>query len=333
MRSPMQPPAILDGVVKASLVLSMIVLTAACEPREREDAGEDAASAEAGATDATDATAGAAADAAPITVADVGFATPESVLHDEEADLYLVSNINGAPLDKDGNGFISRLGPDGQIQTLRWIDGGQEGVTLHAPKGMAIKGDTLFVADIDSVRAFDRTSGAALGGRGVPDASFLNDLAVGDEGVLYVSDTGLGADFSPTGTAAVYRFDPEGPRVIARGEGLSNPNGLLVDGSDVLMVPFGGNVVWRIPSDGGGEPSELATLPAGQLDGIVRGADGSFYVSSWEGSAIYRVRPGGEVEVEVEGLESPADLGWDAGRNRLMIPLFSGDRVEMRGVR
>ena len=48
-------------------------------------------------------------------VADVGFATPESVLHDEAADVYLVSNINGEPLEEDGNGFISRLSPDGDV--------------------------------------------------------------------------------------------------------------------------------------------------------------------------------------------------------------------------
>src|SRR5690242_11480428 len=42
-----------------------------------------------------------------------GFATPESVLHDEARDRYLVSNINGKPSDVDGNGFISELSPDG----------------------------------------------------------------------------------------------------------------------------------------------------------------------------------------------------------------------------
>jgi hypothetical protein len=35
-------------------------------------------------------------------------------------------------------------------------------VTLHAPRGMSIVGDTLWVADADAVRGFDRRSGAPL---------------------------------------------------------------------------------------------------------------------------------------------------------------------------
>jgi predicted small lipoprotein YifL len=86
----------------------------------------------------------------------VGFATPESVLYDPAADVYLVANINGSPSDEDDNGFISRLSPDGTLIELLWIDGQDEGVTLDAPKGMAIIGDTLYVADISRVRSFDR---------------------------------------------------------------------------------------------------------------------------------------------------------------------------------
>ena len=67
-----------------------------------------------------------------------GFSTPESVLHDDRSDVYLVSNVNGSPTDKDDNGFISRITPEGEIENLKWIDGALGDVTLHAPKGMAI---------------------------------------------------------------------------------------------------------------------------------------------------------------------------------------------------
>ena len=87
-------------------------------------------------------------------VADVGLSTPESVLHDAGADVYLVSNINGSPLEKDGNGFISRLAPDGSVLALKWIDGEAQGITLNAPKGMAIQDGVLFVAAIDRHSSF-----------------------------------------------------------------------------------------------------------------------------------------------------------------------------------
>src|SRR5205085_3158015 len=91
------------------------------------------------------------------------FKTPESVLYDEAGDRYIVTNINGGPVDKDNNGFISLVSPAGHVDSLAWIQGGRGGVTLNAPKGTGIRGDTLFVADIDELRMFSRTSGAALG--------------------------------------------------------------------------------------------------------------------------------------------------------------------------
>src|SRR5690606_41707706 len=66
------------------------------------------------------------------------------VRYDEEADVYFVGNFNGNPAELDNNGFISRLSPDGEILDLQFIAGGQNGVTLHAPRGMTIVGDTLW---------------------------------------------------------------------------------------------------------------------------------------------------------------------------------------------
>ena len=72
--------------------------------------------------------------------------------------VYFVANINGSPLGKDGNGFISRLTRDGKVDSLKFIAGGRGGAVLNAPKGMAISGDTLWVADIDAARAFHKRS-------------------------------------------------------------------------------------------------------------------------------------------------------------------------------
>jgi len=40
---------------------------------------------------------------------------PVCVPHDPDQDVYFVSNINGAGTAKDDNGYISRVGPDGQL--------------------------------------------------------------------------------------------------------------------------------------------------------------------------------------------------------------------------
>lgn len=313
----------LIGVIAAAAVL------ASCEMNQ----GEPADGAPADTMDA-------GADTMAIVVSDAGLQTPESVLHDEQADMYLVSNINGEPLGRDDNGFIARVRPDGTVETLKWIDGAAEDVTLNAPKGLALKGDTLFVADIDSVRAFHRESGAPLGARGVPDADFLNDLVVAG-GTLYVTDTGVDASFSPTGRAAVYRFGPSGAEAVARGESLSGPNGLAARNGDLLVAPFGSADVRRLTAGGGGADEGegtgagdvVATLPGGQLDGIIALDDGGFLASSWETSTVYRVSADGEAVAVVENVEAPADIGWDAGRRRVLIPLFNANRVEIHPVR
>lgn len=266
-----------------------------------------------------------------ITVADVGFQTPESALHDAVSDVYLVSNINGGPADADDNGFISRVGPDGTVQSLKWIDGASADVTLNAPKGMGLIGDTLLVADINTVRLFDRNTGRPLGNRNIPGASFLNDVAVGPDGTVYVSDSGLKPDFSPSGTDAVYRFDRAGRPVKLIGDtALGRPNGLAADSTTLTVVTFGSGKIFTVDLRTGRRGASLPKGPGGQLDGIVKLADGSLLVSSWEGKAVYQVHAGGHYIVAVDSVEAPADIGYDAGRQRVLIPLFTTNRLLIR---
>jgi hypothetical protein len=271
-----------------------------------------------------------AASDEPIRVTGVGLSTPESVLHDRVADVYLVSNINGSPLGKDGNGFISRLAPDGSLLELKWIDGAADGVTLHAPKGMALKGDTLLVADIDVVRLFDRKSGDPIDTWTVTGATFLNDVAVGFDGTVYVTDSGFRAGpagFEPSGSDAVHRFDPSGDHaVLVSGAALGGPNGILVDGTRVMFVTFGSGRVTLVHREDG-TISGLPAPQAGQLDGVVKTPGGTFLMSSWEGGAVYRLGPGGLYAAQVTDVDAPADIGLDAVRNRLLIPLFRANEV------
>jgi hypothetical protein len=93
---------------------------------------------------------------APIVIKSVGLQTPECVYWDAEQDAYFVSNINGDPTAADQNGFISKIGPDGKVIELKWIDGSKKSSELNAPKGILAAGNILYVADLDTVRKFDR---------------------------------------------------------------------------------------------------------------------------------------------------------------------------------
>ena len=74
-----------------------------------------------------------------------GFAAPESAYYDAASNAVFVSSINGQILEKDGNGYISRLTPAG-------VDVSEKGATgLHAPKGLRSAGGVLYASDIDEV--------------------------------------------------------------------------------------------------------------------------------------------------------------------------------------
>ena len=263
-----------------------------------------------------------------------GFLAPESVLHDSAQDIYFVSNINGSPMAKDNNGFISRVRPDGAVENLKFIEGGRSGVTLNAPKGLALEGDTLWVADIDALRAFDAKTGAPIDTVSLSKlgAVFLNDIAVGLTGALYITDTGIRFDdvgnVLHPGPDRIFRVGPDRAVTQAiRGDTLGRPNGIAVDpvGKRFIIVEFGGRYVlaWK-PGDKA--PSVVAKGPGG-FDGVVV-AGGRIMVSSWADSSVSSYETGQEVRL-VGGIPSPADIGYDAKRNRLLIPVLSGNRVEI----
>lgn len=265
-------------------------------------------------------------------IEDVGFQTPESVQHDPVADVYLVSNINGDPLAKAGNGFISRVSPEGQVLDLRWIDGAAEGVELDAPKGMAIRGQTLYVADIDHIRGFDRETGEPVEDIRIEGATFLNGLAVDEtRGILYVSDTGFtsgNGEFVPAGTDAIYQIDMEGEvSVLVQGEELGGPNGLTHSERGLIVAAFGSGRLYAVRPDG--EVFEMMPGSDRMLDGLMALPDRGFIISDWQEGAVMRIHPDGTLDTAVTGLEAPADIGFDEIRNRILIPLFMADAVRI----
>ncbi len=260
-----------------------------------------------------------------------GLSAPESVIHDTDQDVYFVTNINGNPGAKDGNGFISRVTPDGSIDSLHFVMGGRDGAVLNAPKGTAITGDTLWVADLDAVRGFDRHTGAPLatvefGAR----ARFLNDLAAGPDGQLYVSEMGVAAndrgEMSPTGLDNVFRIGA-GHRiasVMTRAK-VPMPNGIVMHAGALLIGSYADSAVrqWQDGVD------SLITVgqASGTVDGLAVLDDGRVIASSWDDSTIAVV--GATPEPLVTGVAAPADFGVDRKRHRLLVPQLTEDQVQI----
>jgi len=214
-----------------------------------------------------------------------GFASPESVLPDPETGLIFVSNVNGEGGFRDGNGFISRITPDGDIETLEWATG------LDAPKGMALVGDRLYVTDIAQIVCLDRRTGEVIARYPAPGAGFLNDAVAGPDGRIYVSDSR---------TARIYVLEDEMVHVWADDENLSSINGLWLEEDRMLAVTMDG-VFASISLES--RVVEVIGTGLESADALVPDGQGAYLSSQWPGQ-IYHLMPDGSFEVLADTIEA-----------------------------
>lgn len=206
-----------------------------------------------------------------------GFSDPEGVALAPDG-AYFISNVAGEGEAKDGAGWISKLSVDGEIIAARFIDG------LDGPKGMAVRGGVLYVADIDAVKTFDAASGAPGAVIAIPDATFLNDAALW-QGEIYVADSGTGR---------IWRLAAEGPQVWREGAELDGVNGLLGVGDKMFVSTMTSGSLYEATADGGWREIASGMIDADGIGIVPESADGGYLVSSWPGE-IYYVEKDGEV--------------------------------------
>lgn len=260
--------------------------------------------------------------------------TPESAHYDADLDVWFISNINGNASQHDGNGYIVRVPAESTTSVTMFAEGRKGGVKLDAPKGIATTRDQLWVADIDVVRVFDKRTGKPLETIDLRPmkATFLNDVVVGNDSAVYVTDTGIAFDdkgnMTHPGVNRIFRITVTGGKVTeaATGNSLENPNGIAWDSTNnrFVLAPFGGKDVQTWTP--GQAPAKLVDGP-GQYDGIEVLRDGRILVSSWADSSV-NVIQGGKLTRLVAGVSAPADIGVDSKRGILAIPRFDQNQVE-----
>lgn len=266
-----------------------------------------------------------------IELSDVGFATPESVEYYAAEDVYLVTNINGSPFDADDNGFISKVNPDGTVVDLKWIDGARKDVTLNAPKGAAIVGNKLYVADRNQVHVFALPSGKQLSSITLKESMFLNGITPGKGDSVYVTDSGLAEGFKPSGTDAIYQVWGNGKyTAIIKDKNMDRPNGIYTQGDDLIVVAFGSSALYRV--NAAGQRFNNQKAPNGGLDGLLRLDDGRLIISSWGASSVYALGNDGKFQVVADKLDAPADMGFDTKRKRVLVPLFKQNKLVMLNI-
>ena len=259
------------------------------------------------------------------------FAAPESAYYDAASKAVFVSSINGQILERDGNGYISRLTPDGKVVSAKWITG------LHAPKGLRSAGGTLWVSDIDEVVAIDIASARITRRVKIEGAQFLNDLATAADGTVYVSDST---------TLRIYQVrDGKASVFVEGGEVVEQPNGLLVDGGRLILGSVGpAPQPGQAPGRGRGQgpaPSGhlfafdlrtrartlLTSEPVGGIDGIELDGKGGLLVTDVIGQRLLQVAPSGAVRVLAKFPAAGADFGYVPTTRTAVVPFLFENRV------
>ena len=256
------------------------------------------------------------AQAAPLSTQKIsGLKMPESVVQATDGRVF-VSEINGFGVDGDGQISVIEAG-----QVKLFAKG------LDDPKGLAIIGQSLYVADNKRILKL-ALSGPKQGQAEVFAAAtafpvtplFLNDLEADLAGNLYVSDSG---DLKGKG-GAVYQINAQGQvRLLINGQQdnrILAPNGLLMDDTgDVLMVvDFASGILYSY---------NLATKQLldiadgfGGGDGVVHHANGSMFVSDWKNGKVFRLDMNGEVTPLAASYQSAADIALTKDEKVLMVP-------------
>jgi gluconolactonase len=243
-----------------------------------------------------------------------GLKTPESVVQAKDGRIF-VSEIGG--FGKDGDGQITVIDNSGRASVFA--------KNLDDPKGLAMIGENLFVADKNKVIkvAPDGTTSVFAATAAFPvTPQFFNDLEADPQGNLYVSDSG---DIMGTGKGGIiYKIDANGQvKLLIDGKQdarVMAPNGLLADdtGDVLIYVDFTSGVLYTFSQ----KTQALTDIAEGfgGGDGVVHHSNGTMYVSDWKSGKVFSVSTKGDVTLLKEGYQSAADIAITKDETYLMVP-------------
>ena len=261
-----------------------------------------------------------APDAAKWTATE-GVDAPESVYVDSGSGFIFVSQVGGQPDQRDGNGHISKLSNDGKVIAASWISG------LNAPKGLRSHNGTLWTADLDEVVGIDIAGGRITSHTKIEGAKFLNDVACGADGTVYVSDT-VGS--------RIYAVKNGKATVFAEGDDIEYPNGLLVEGDHLVVGGWGkpeADFTTKVPGrlftlDLKTKKKTLITPePAANIDGVESDGQGGYIVSDFMAGKILQIGKDGSTRLVKQLKQGTADLAYLPASKTIIVPQMNENKV------
>ena len=167
----------------------------------------------------------------------------------------------------------------------------------------------MLAADIDEIVVIDIKKGAIERKIPIEGAQGLNDISIGSDGIVWVSDSKKNL---------IYRVNNDRSSVYV--EKLKGANGVLKRGNDFFIVDAGS--VLKINDDK--TVTKISDGMEGGTDGIENFTGNDFLVSCWQG-ALWYVHADGTKELLFDGKAektNTADIGFDPKTKIVYVPTF-----------
>ncbi len=258
-----------------------------------------------------------------IVQAQVNYNQPESAVYDATKDRYLVTNKGSGDIIS-----VPRTDPD----NLSFF----KAAVCASLRGITIVNGTVWCAgtDNDGVRqylyAYDLNTNTYLKSILIASGIFVNDVSAGEDGIIYLSDTGNNNIYTVNtnnGSYSTLLLD-------------AGANGLLYEGDKNRLLytddsPLVGSQISAIDLTNNGMNPIYINPPGVQyLDGLTVDHLGNYYVSAWSDNTVYRYDPNITSSVVAStgynnvNHSGAADIYYDQVNNILVVPNFNSNTVD-----
>lgn len=253
-----------------------------------------------------------------------GFKNPESVEYDAKRNQYYVSNVNDGVAEQDGNGSIGLIDGDGKVVAVEWVTG------LHSPKGLALDGHKLYVADVKELTVIDVDKKVVIARYEAPQSGVLNGITIAPNGKIFVSDW-----FGNR----IYTLEDGALSVWLESPALASPNGLVADQSTLYVASWGKNPKpdFTTETSGGVQKISLKTKKIKALDhngrwinmdGFVPYSSKKWLISDFLKGEVLTVTHNGAAETAIKLRPGSADIFYRRDDKILIAPFFMDGHVE-----
>ncbi|MFO7445178.1 MAG: hypothetical protein R6W90_02380 [Ignavibacteriaceae bacterium] len=230
------------------------------------------------------------------------YKAPESAAYDAKRNCIYVSNYTSGVGEGEfyGGHSIAKADVNGEVIELDWIK------NITTPTGICIYDDKLYIVERFGVVEYDLEADKISNKYLIKSPSFINDITVGDDGSIYVSESN---------SDVIHRIFNGKVEKWMQGEKISKTNGVLYDNNYLIIGVNSDNYLKKINIEDK-TVENIAFLGEGIIDGIKKCGDG-YLVSHYLGN-LYFVSQSGEVtelintrskEINIADFEYVEDTG------------------------